>query len=112
MIRMYLSPYKTFEYDMALYNPVVFAKTLKDVWPSAEGSVSTRLGSIVEKKGEYETDEDLVSDAKFIYDHINSSQVGKGTFAHALLTFLNNDFTVPEYIKNAVLWACGGYQGE
>ena len=112
MIRMYLSPYKTFEYDMALYNPVVFAKTLKDVWPSAEGSVSTRLGSIVKKKGEYETDEDLVSDAKFIYDHINSSQVGKGTFAHALLTFLNNDFTVPEYIKNAVLWACGGYQGE
>ena len=112
MIRMYLSPYKTFEYDMALYNPVVFAKTLKDVWPSAEGSVSTRLGSIVEKKGEYETDEDLVSDAKFIYDHINSSQVGKGAFAHALLTFLNNDFNVPEYIKNAVLWTCGGYQGE
>jgi len=112
MIRMYLSPYKTFEYDMALHNPVLFAKALKDAWPTAEGSVSTRLDSIVKKKGEYETDEDLVSDAKFIYDHINSSQVGKGTFAHALLTLLNNDITVPGYIKNAVLWACGGYQGE
>lgn len=112
MIRMYLSTYKTFEYDMALYNPVLFAKALKDAWPTAEGSVSTRLDSIVKKSGEYETEEDLVSDVKFIYEHINSSQVGKGTFAHVLLTLLNNDIIVPDYIKNAVLWACGGYQGE
>ena len=112
MLRMYFSPYKTFEYDLTLYNPVLFAKALKEAWPTADGRISTRLDDIVKKDGKYETEEDLACDAIFIYDHINSSQVGKGVFAHALLTNLNGDITVPEYIKNAVLWACGGYQDE
>lgn len=112
MLRMYFSPYKTFEYDLALNNPVLFAKTLKAAWPTADGPISTRLDGIVKKDGKYETEEDLASDAKFIYDHIDSSQVGKGAFAHALLMHLDNHIIVPEYIKNAVLWACGGYQVE
>ena len=111
-IRMFLSPYKTFEYDMALDNPVLFAKVLKDAWPTSDGSVSTQLDSIITRAGKYETVDDLAIDAKFIYEHINSKQVGKGAFAHALLKHIDNDIVVPQYIKSAVLWACGGHKSE
>ena len=48
----------------------------------------------------------LTNDIKFIYDHIET--VGKGVFAHTLSENITDDFVVPEYIKEAVLWACGG----
>mgnify|MGYP006378147663 CR=1 FL=1 len=52
----------------------------------------------------------LVIYAKFIYKHIDDDMVGKAVFAHALLNNLTEeDIIVPKYIKDAVLWACGGY---
>ena len=78
----------------------MFAKVLKDAWPTSDGSVSTQLDSIITRAGKYETVDDLAIDAKFIYEHINSKQVGKGAFAHALLKHIDNDIVVPQYIKS------------
>ena len=50
----------------------------------------------------------LAKDAKYIYEHIESDKIGKGVFAYALAEKITDDFVVPDYISNAVLWACGG----
>lgn len=44
----------------------------------------------------------------FIYKHIE--ELGKGVFSQALLEKVGNnrDLAVPEYIKKAIIWACGG----
>ena len=49
-------------------------------------------------------------DAKFIYKHIDCDEVGKGIFSQALLEKIEekNILVVPEYIKKAIIWACGG----
>ena len=39
---------------------------------------------------------------------IESNEIGKGVFAYALTEKITDDFIVPDYISNAVLWACGG----
>ena len=107
--RLFVSPLKTFEYDLATYNPVVLARTLKELWPTGTGEVCRELTKIIDKNNEYEDLIDLSNDAQFIYKHIESAEIGKGIFAHALSEKINNDFVVPAYIEKAILWACGGH---
>lgn len=107
--RLFVSPLKTFEYDLATYNPVVLAKTLKDLWPTKTGSVCTRLTEIIEKNNTYSDPKGRSSDAQFIYEHIEDSDIGKGIFAHELVSNIDKDFVIPNYITQAILWACGGY---
>lgn len=106
--RLFVSPLKTFEYDLATFNPVLLAAVLKSLWPTSDGSVSAKLGEIISKNNKYKEASCLREDAKYIYDHIESSNIGKGLFAHALVEKINDHFVVPTYIRDAVLWACGG----
>ena len=108
-MRLFVSPLKTFEYDLATYNPVVLAKTLKGLWPAETGSVYDRLTEIITKNNKYDNPKDLSSDAQYIYEHIASPGIGKGIFAHELVSNIDKDFIVPDYIAKAILWACGGY---
>ena len=91
---------------MGIDNTVALATALKSIWPKKTGTVLTKLTKIIDKNGEYENDEDLSKDSQFIYEHIEV--VGKGIFSYALSQNINDNFTVPRYIKEAVLWACGG----
>lgn len=50
----------------------------------------------------------LAKDARYIYEHIERDEIGKGVFAYTLAEKITDDFVVPDYISNAVLWACGG----
>ncbi len=104
--KLYISPLKTFEYDLGIDNPVTLATTLKSVWANETGSVQTDLTAIINRGGEYGNVDDLAKDCKFIYEHIET--VGKGIFAHTLSQNISDDFIVPQYIEKAVLWACGG----
>lgn len=107
--RLFISPLKTFEYDMAVLNPAIMAKVLKSLWPTENGTVSDDLQRIIDKNNNYgEVLIDLCKDAKYIYIHIDSSQVGKGLFAYALAEEIDDEFIIPEYIQKAILWACGG----
>ncbi|MEA4896908.1 MAG: AAA family ATPase [Christensenellaceae bacterium] len=106
--RLFMSPLKTFEYELAMSNTVTLAKVLKDIWPTQNGDVSLTLKSIVERNGSYCNEAQQMEDAKYIYNHIDSSSVGKGLFAHQLAEAITEDFIIPTYIKKAILWACGG----
>ncbi len=107
-IRLFVSPLKTFEYDLATYNPKLLATVLKSIWPTPNGSVCTELDRIIAKENSYSDMSLLAKDAKYIYEHIESDKIGKGVFAYALAEKITDDFVVPDYISNAVLWACGG----
>lgn len=106
--RLFVSPLKTFEYDLATYNPMLLATVLKSVWPTQKGSVCIELDKIIAKGNSYSDTSHLADDAKYIYEHIEDGEIGKGVFAYALAEKITADFVVPEYISNAVLWACGG----
>lgn len=106
--RLFVSPLKTFEYDLATYNPKDLATILKSVWPTQNGPVCAELDKIIARENSYEDMSLLAKDAKYIYEHIESNEIGKGVFAYALAEKITDDFVVPEYISNAVLWACGG----
>ena len=103
-----MSPLKTFEYDLATYNPMLLATVLKSVWPTQKGSVCIELDKIIARGNSYSDTSLLADDAKYIYEHIEDGEIGKGVFAYALAEKITADFVVPEYISNAVLWACGG----
>lgn len=107
-LRIFISPWKTFEYDLAILNPVPLAVTLQSLWPAEDGRVSSQLGEIINRNGKYTDQTTLAEDAKYIYTHIDSSSIGKGVFSQVLVGNVMGDFVVPPYIKNAILWACGG----
>lgn len=106
--RLFVSPLKTFEYDLATYNPALLASVLKSLWPTQDGTVSSALQAIADRNNEYADNSQLRDDAKYIYMHIDSNSVGKGIFAHTLTNNIDMDFVVPDYIRDAILWACGG----
>lgn len=106
--RLFVSPLKTFEYDLATYNPRALAEALKSIWPNPDGSVCGELDKIIARENKYDDLSFLAKDAEFIYNHIESSEIGKGVFAYALVERITEDFTVPNYISEAILWACGG----
>ena len=106
--RLFVSPLKTFEYDLATYNPKLLATVLRSIWPTDKGTVCAELNKIIGRKTEYKDMSLLAKDVKYIYEHIESDQIGKGAFAYALAETITDDFVVPDYISNAVLWACGG----
>ena len=106
--RLFVSPLKTFEYDLATYNPMFLATVLKSVWPTQKGSVCIELDKIIARGNSYSDTSHLADDAKYIYEHIEDGEIGKGVFAYALAEKITDDFVVSEDISNAVLWACGG----
>ena len=103
-----MSPLKTFEYDLATYNPKVLATALKTIWPIPDGEVCKELDKIIARENNYDDSSILAKDAEYIYKHIESSEIGKGVFAYTLVEKITDDFVVPNYISEAVLWACGG----
>ena len=111
-IRLYMSPLKTFEYDLAIYNPATLAKAVKKCWPK-EGAVKKTMDEIIVR---YSQDSkktnsvQLANDAQEIYKHIDDSNIGKGLFASVLSETIDDSFIVPNYIEEAVLWACGRRQ--
>lgn len=106
--KLFVSPLKTFEYDLATYNPKLLATVLRSIWPTTKGTVCTELDEIIGREAEYKDLSLLAKDAECIHRRIGNGEIGKGVFAYALAEKITDDFIVPDYISNAVLWACGG----
>ncbi|MCI5129985.1 MAG: DUF2813 domain-containing protein [Candidatus Electrothrix sp. EH2] len=110
--RLY-SNLKTFEYDLAMeqgnLNTMisVFLKTL----PPSSGSSRETVRPTYEKHDAIDWSDSTITDDKkkeVAFDLLN--RIGKGEFAQRLamkLSFPSEQFAVPDYIKKAVLWACG-----
>ncbi len=112
LTRLYCGELKTFEYDLAfekgnLNVMLPIAKALLDT----DGSIKEELDKYSKIDWEKETNETKKeAAAEFLLDHIE-----KGEFAQALaddLSNINKSFAVPGYIRNAVIWACGGNPDE
>lgn len=131
--RLYGSPLKTFEYDLAVEkNTRQMAKILQNLWPSKTGPINSSCEEIILRDNQYSNDseEELSEDASFIFNHIDNDDVGKGVYAQDLTQLIDTEimninreiesslldkldkislvFNVPKYIEKAVIWSCGG----
>ena len=115
--RLFVSPYQTFEYDLALHsNCSLMAEIIKDNWQSVQerkNGIKEQMRSIQEKNDQYETKDEQVEDAKNILNRIKT--LGKGIFSQLLAEEIEknmNDpkkrFGIPDYICKSIIWACGG----
>lgn len=104
--RLFISHYKTFEYDLSREgNHKIILETLIDLWPSEsekKGSIRIKLRNILNKENP------SFDDHKYLYEKINDKNIGKGLFAQVLSEKIDRNFKVPMYIEEAIIWACGG----
>ncbi|UQZ33637.1 chromosome segregation protein SMC [Paenibacillus sp. PK3_47] len=131
--RLFSSPLKTFEYDLAINrNTNLMAKVIGEIWPT-EGKVKQRCSSISLKNNKYDNEHELREDTEFIFKHIDTDEVGKGIYAQKLTDYLEsqireqldkvdatksnvNDIylniskiiNIPDYIKKSIIWSCSG----
>lgn len=116
--RLFVSPLKTFEYDLAMNgNCSLMAEIIKEGWAKGDekhAGVKKDCLKIQEKNNQYEEDKSKKEDAKYILNHIDHNDLGKGIFSQLLAEKLENGKTVqvPKYIENAIIWACGGKYNE
>ncbi len=109
--KLYSSPLKTFEYDLAMEGSnlealIPVALSLVDT----DGSIKKHYQELTEKKWSTESEDNKADASMYLLKHIE-----KGEFAQALATQLvlsNQVIVVPEYIRKAIIWACGGNPDE
>ena len=112
--RLYVAALKTFEYDLAMNgNFALMATVIKEGWEKGDENktgVKAECKKIIDLNNNYIDDEMRRRDAKFIYEHIDCNELGKGIFSQLLLEklALGEEIRVPQYIKKAIIWACGG----
>lgn len=110
--RLYASPLKTLEYDLAFEdnNIQLMAKVLSDNW-ATDRSVKAELLTLSNNDWSKENDEIIKAKAayKILIRIEDSKSMGKGYFAQLLAEKINegSDISIPEYIKKAIIWACG-----
>ncbi|MEG6534393.1 ATP-dependent nuclease [Caldifermentibacillus hisashii] len=117
--RLY-SNLKTFEYDLALAegNFPIMANTLLEIIET-DGPTKKQIKEYIRLFPDAPVSEKAKM-AKYLLDKIDDSNIcGKGVFSQQLAYKLANneiEFSVPEYIEKAILWACklegdGGNKG-
>jgi putative ATP-dependent endonuclease of the OLD family len=110
-VRLFRSPLKTLEYDLAMESDNMFLLycTIMDFYKN--NTPLKELSKLSEKDWENDNDEAKKEPAFQLLKKIGSSYVGKGIFAQVLADKLKCelfDFSIPIYIKKAIIWACGG----
>lgn len=115
--RLYSCRLKTFEYDLAMEgdNLKPMLDVLVKLW-SAEGPVRQELSRLSKKTWGKASDQSKKARASSeLLRRIEDSTVGKGLFAQGLVDKLvanDGELAIPEYIRQAVIWACGGRPDE
>ncbi|QXX84388.1 AAA family ATPase [Providencia sp. R33] len=110
--RLYVSKYKTLEYDLAMEgnNIAVMSAVLYDIWPT-NGEIKKKIKIIADVQDDWSS-KDSKERAVVAHDllqYIEHNELGKGYFAQSLSDKISTNlviFETPEYIKNAILWAC------
>jgi len=108
--RLFVAKFKTLEYDLAMeeYNAKEMAKILVELWPT-EGSVKRGLQEIIDQDFSTITSEQKADYAFEILKRVDDDNIGKGYFAQVLadkISFREVELKVPQYLKDAILWAC------
>lgn len=110
--RLYAGKLKTFEYDLGmeednLASMLPVARSLIET----DGSIKKTLEDYEKVDWAFEQSEDRkAKTAYYLLNHID-----KGEFSQALADCLSSnagDLAIPQYIRQAVIWACGGRPDE
>lgn len=109
--RLFAGSYKTFEYDLALEgnNLARMFEAASSNWPT-HGPVKNGLHARSELKFAEMGNQERANYAWELLERIDSDDMGKGLYAQILADELaanrESEFLVPDYIRDAVLWAC------
>ena len=111
---LFVCKYKTLEYDLAMEgnNAALMAKVVASLWPTpktGESDVIEQLNQIAGENWVEKTSEERAKAAHEILKRIDDSSVGKGIFAQVFSDEIKNEslhISVPQYINDAILWAC------
>ncbi|EGR0377783.1 ATP-dependent nuclease [Vibrio cholerae] len=111
--RLYVSKYKTLEYDLAMEgnNAALMSKIIASLWPEptkGESPIIKDFTAMSKVDWTKKTPQEIAEAAHKILTRIDDDNIGKGMFAQVLTDEIQCDgsnFTVPEYIKNAIFWA-------
>lgn len=93
---------KTFEYDLALeslHNAKIMLEIILDNL-TTHGSIRAKIINYIQRIQEHSVINEPEI-AMFILEQIDSNYLGKGLFAQILYERIDDDFEIPEYIKNA-----------
>lgn len=110
--RLFAGKYKTFEYDLAIEggNLRTMLTVAAKLWPVPEGKVVARLEEDAKLDFAATCSAQRAVFAGALLHRLDSEEIGKGLYAQELadtLDALDGEFVVPEYIRLAILWACG-----
>ncbi|THE59835.1 ATP-dependent nuclease [Vibrio parahaemolyticus] len=111
--RLYISKYKTLEYDLAMEgnNASLMCEIIASLWPEPNKRKSTVITEFTEMSKQDWTKKqphEVAEAAHKILKKIDNDNIGKGLFAQVLtdrIQLNGYDFSVPEYIKKAIMWA-------
>ncbi|HIH36383.1 MAG TPA: AAA family ATPase [Methanocellales archaeon] len=113
--RLYSSPLKTFEYDLAFCgnNIKIMATVLLENWPT-DGLKKRSVQEIADKEWNDKSQNDKKEAAFEILTLIEDNSMGKGLFSQLLADRIKSgtSIVVPQYISQAIIWACGGNPDE
>jgi len=109
--RLYAGKYKTFEYDIALEgnNLSRMFAVASEHWPTQGYAVQKGLKQRSELRFGDMPSAEKASYAWELLERIDSDDMGKGLYAQLLADNLAQNlegFVVPEYIREAIHWAC------
>jgi len=111
--RLFGSPYKTLEYDLALEGSNLgrMLSVAAKLWPESErGTVKPALEEASKLDFTQMANVDKAKHAGELLYRIECPEIGKGLYAQVLADELAGDatgFSVPQYIQDAIFWACG-----
>ncbi|EOY3075082.1 ATP-dependent endonuclease [Vibrio parahaemolyticus] len=111
--RLYVSKYKTLEYDLAMEgnNASLMCEIIASLWPEPnkrKGTVITEFTEMSKQDWTKKQPHEVAEAAHKILKKIDNDKIGKGLFAQVLtdrIQLNGYDFSVPEYIKKAIMWA-------
>ncbi|MEH6596594.1 MAG: AAA family ATPase [Colwellia polaris] len=111
--RLFVSKYKTLEYDLAMEgnNAALMSGIIASLWPTPkenESPVIKEFTAMSKIDWTEKSPKEVAEAAHKILKRIDDDNIGKGMFAQVMTDKIQSEgfiFTVPEYIKNAILWA-------
>lgn len=111
--RLFVCKYKTLEYDLAMEgnNAALMSGIIASLWPkpkTGSSSIIDEFSLMSQIDWRKKAPKEIAEAAHKILCRIDDDKIGKGIFSQVMTDRIlkeNADFTVPEYIGNAILWA-------
>ncbi|CAJ1852773.1 ATP-dependent endonuclease [Aeromonas dhakensis] len=111
--RLFVSKYKTLEYDLAMEgnNAALMSEIIASLWPkpiSGKSPIIDEFTAMSSEDWTKKSQEEVAIAAHKILHRIDDDNIGKGMFAQIMTDKIQENpqkFSVPNYIRNAILWA-------